>query len=154
MKDPHRRVGQDRLTLPWCQSLATPGPMRASRLSISRIAFQWSPTCSCELTAIRSRFRQDFASSIRGGGLPSAHRVRRASRELASEYPCLLRCSYGGSPASIRASVNDAVSSRAQPTLLNCLLILNEGCNSSTRATAVLASSRRESFARGAASST
>jgi hypothetical protein len=61
---------------------------------------------------------------------------------------------YGGSPASIRASVNNAVSSRAQPTLLNCLLVLNEGCSSSTRATAVLASSRRDSFARGAASST
>jgi hypothetical protein len=53
-----------------------------------------------------------------------------------------------------RASVNKVVSSGSQPTLLNCLLILNDGCSSRTRATAVLASSSRASFASGAARNT
>ena len=101
----------------------------------------------CDLTCANGRAHDGSQEDVDAdGSVGQAGAVGRTLRVVV--------VAYGGSPASIRASVNNDVSSRAQPTLLNCLLILNEGCSSSTRATAVLASLRRESFTRGAASST
>lgn len=47
---------------------------------------------------------------------------------------------HSGSPASRSAPVNAAASGGTQPTLANCLLILNEGCRARTRAAAALVS--------------
>ena len=59
---------------------------------------------------------------------------------------------YAGNPAAQRASLKEVFSAGGQPIPANCWLQRNAGCNSRTRAAAAFASSRRPSFASGAAS--
>ena len=99
--------------------------------------YPWQLQRVRDLTCTNRRVHDGSQEDVNAdGSIGQAVTVGRKLRALV--------VAYGGSPASIKASVNNAVSSRAQPTLLNCLLILNEGCSSSTRATAACVIKARE----------